>query len=66
MGLIWVCSGEQADDLSQKDSETWFGDVAGSRYNSKEMATGFFEMHKGKALDYYYGQFCTGNQAILR
>ena len=44
------------DDLSQKDSETWFGDVAGSRVYAKEMASGFFEMHKGKVSRLFVGR----------
>ena len=39
------------DDESQRDSATWFGDVAGSTIGGKEMASGFFEMHAGNALE---------------
>ena len=42
------------DDQTQRDSETWFGDVTGSNIAGKEMASGFFEMHAGNALEYYY------------
>jgi len=42
------------DDESQRDSETWFGDVAGSAVPGREMASGFFAQEAGKALDYYY------------
>merc|ERR1712176_1283664 len=41
-------------NVTERDSQTWLGDIAISSVPSKEMAAGLFRMDAGKPLEYYY------------
>jgi len=40
--------------VSERDSQTWLGDIGMSKAPGKEMVSGFFRMNDGKPLEYYY------------
>lgn len=40
--------------VSERDSQTWLGDIAASKVQGKEMVCGLFRENAGKALEYYY------------
>merc|ERR1719163_1095366 len=45
---------KMAATVSERDSQTWLGDVAASKVPGKEMVSGFYRENAGKALEYYY------------
>lgn len=40
--------------VSERDSQTWLGDIAMSRVPGKELTAGFYRMNAGKPLEYFY------------
>lgn len=40
--------------VSERDSESWLGDIAMSRVPGKELTSGFYRKNAGKVLEYYY------------